>query len=84
MKANNILKYQDEDFYERRTLDDKELVLLNIEKAKEALHVAYAKFDLVTEPELVDSCIYELKSIQLKYQYLIQQAKELGIIANSI
>lgn len=62
-------------------LSEEELLLKNIEIAKRALDTAYSNFDLVTEPELIDSCIYEVKAMQLKYEYLVNQAKQMNIIA---
>ena len=83
MKSNYNYQYSDSDLKSKPT-DDKTDLILSIEKVKKALECAYANFDFVSEPDLVDSYIYEVKAIQLKYQYLIQQAKELGIISEKI
>lgn len=61
-------------------LTEEETLLKNIKIAKRALDNAYINFDFVTDPELIDSCIYEVKAMQLKYEYLINQAKEMNII----
>ncbi|MCT4542045.1 MAG: YaaL family protein [Vallitalea sp.] len=61
-------------------LTEEETLLKNIKIAKKALDNAYINFDFVTDPELIDSCIYEVKAMQLKYEYLINQAKEMNII----
>ena len=39
------------------------------------------KFDYVTEPEMVASCIYEMRSAQERYSYLLGRvrAKELSL-----
>ena len=42
-----------------------------------ALETAYSNFDNAIEPELIDSFIYEMNAIQQRYQYLMQQIKEL-------
>ena len=83
MKSGYIFKMEEENF-EMQDINERDILLMNIERAKEAMEIAYAKFNLVSEPELVDCYIYELKASQLKYQYLVQQAKDLGIITNSI
>ncbi len=62
-------------------LSEEELILKNIDIAKRALDNAYNNFDVVTDPDLIDSCIYEVKAMQLKYQYLISEAKRMNIIA---
>lgn len=46
-----------------------------IEVQKE-LERASMNFSYVVEPELIDSCIYELNAGQLKYQFLMKQMKE--------
>lgn len=68
----------------KKIVDSRDELILSIEKVKQALENAYRNFDFITEPELVDSCIYELKAMQLKYEFLIQKAKELGIVAKEI
>ena len=40
------------------------------------LQAAYNQFDLVVEPELVESCIYQINAIQARCNYLIRAIKE--------
>lgn len=56
---------------------NKEELLLRQELAatKMALDSAYSNLEYVIEPELIDSYIYQLKSIQLRYRFLLNQAK---------
>lgn len=42
---------------------------------KNALDAAYSKFDNVTDPDLIDSTIYELNAVQQRYKYLLRQVK---------
>lgn len=46
-----------------------------------ALSQAYAYFDRVTEPELVDASIFEIRAAQSRYDYLLRVIKERGGIA---
>ena len=68
-----------------RTLSEKEIernaLLSDLEKTKKALEVAYAGFDNVTEPDLIDCYIYELNAAQLRYQFLLRRFKNLEIDA---
>ena len=41
---------------------------------KNALDTAYANFETVVDPDLIDSSIYELQSIQMRYRFLLRQA----------
>lgn len=52
-------------------------LLVEIEETKGALSAAYSNFENVVEPDLVDSCIYELKAVQLRYRFLLNQLREL-------
>ena len=45
-----------------------------LEKTRFALDVAYAGFNDAVDPDLIDSYIYEINSLQKKYKYLSQLA----------
>lgn len=42
----------------------------SIEKTRQALEIAYAGFDNAVETDLIDSYIYEINSLQKRYQHL--------------
>lgn len=42
----------------------------------QALRDAYDRFNFVTEPELVDAAIFEIRSLNARYSYLIRCVKE--------
>ena len=41
-----------------------------------ALSQAYARFNAVCAPELVDACVYEINAELSRYDYLLRQIKE--------
>lgn len=43
-----------------------------------ALSQAYNRFNAVCEPELVDSCVYEINAVLSRYNYLLRQIKARG------
>lgn len=43
-----------------------------------ALEDAYMRFNVTTEPELVDACVYEINAAQSRYNYLLRTIKESG------
>lgn len=45
-----------------------------IEKTRQALDTAYAGFDNAVDSDLIDSYIYEIKSLQLRYKHLTDLA----------
>ncbi len=42
----------------------------SLEKTRQALEIAYAGFDNAVEQEMIDSYIYEINSLQKRYNYL--------------
>ncbi|MBU5625346.1 YaaL family protein [Oscillibacter sp. MSJ-2] len=40
------------------------------------LALAYRQFDMVVDPELVESCIYQINALKARYNYLIRVIKE--------
>ncbi len=42
------------------------------------LDAAYVRFDVATEPELVDACVYEINAAQSRYNYQLRLIKERG------
>ncbi len=67
-----------------RTLTEKEIernaLLSDLEKTKRALEIAYAGFDNVTEPDLIDCYIYEVNSVMKRYKFLLKQAAALNLL----
>ena len=58
----------DESFTRRQLLED-------LTMTKNALETAYANFEAVVDPDLIDSSIYELKAVQMRYRFLLRQAE---------
>ena len=42
---------------------------------QQELYSAYADIENVIDPDLIDSCIYQLKAAQLKYKFLLNRVK---------
>lgn len=67
-----------------RTLSEQEIernaLLADLEKTKKALEIAYAGFDNVTEPDLIDCYIYEVNSVLKRYKFLMEQAARLALL----
>ena len=43
-----------------------------------ALDDAYMRFNIATEPELVEACVYEINAAQSRYNYQLRLIKESG------
>ncbi|MDF2943153.1 MAG: hypothetical protein K0S01_2011 [Herbinix sp.] len=61
-------------FVKKRPPKDNVLIS-EINKTKIAMESAYSNFENVVDPDLIDSCIYELNAIQNRYRFLLKQAK---------
>lgn len=61
-----------------------ELIQDELERTKIALDCAYSNFENVTDPDLIDCSIYELKAAQQRYKVLLKQAKHLYNAKDSI
>ncbi|MDR1688665.1 MAG: YaaL family protein [Clostridiales bacterium] len=57
-------------------------ILQILEKIVLDLNNLHNNFDQVTEPILIDSCIYEIHSLNMKYQYYLQICKDRGVAVN--
>lgn len=70
--------------YNRRNISEKEMqrnsILADIEKTRCALEDAYAGFDSVTDPDLIDCYIYEVNSILKRYKFLLEQAAKVNLL----
>ena len=71
-----------------RTLSEEEIkrnaLLSDLEETKKALEIAYAGFDNVTEPDLIDCYIYEVNSVLKRYKFVMEQAARLAPLPEEI
>ena len=63
-----------------KPLTYQESLMLELEKTRCELEDAYAGFDYVTEPDLIDCYIYQLNAVMKRYRYLLQQAAGLTAV----
>lgn len=58
---------------------EEEKVLENLKEARDEWKSKEIYFETVTDPDLVDHAIYELKASKIKYAYLLKKVKENNI-----
>jgi len=58
---------------------EREHLLIEIKKLKNDLTDAYNNFNYVSDSLLVDFYTYQIKAFEMKYEYLIKKAKEIGL-----
>jgi len=54
-------------------------LMRDMEKTKQAMEAAYSNFDNVTDPDLIDCYIYEVNAVLKRYKYLKEQADKLDL-----
>ena len=57
---------------------EKEKLLYEIEEAISDLRYARNCFKEAHEPEMIEACIYEIKSAEARYSFLLRKAKRLA------
>lgn len=60
----------------------REELMSEIEEIKLLLEIAHSNFDNACDPDLVDSCIYEMNAIQYKYKYLLKQMRKMESLSS--
>lgn len=54
------------------------LLLDDLEKARYDLSLAYDNFQNAMDPDMIDSCIYQVNALQMRYKFLLTRAKQLA------
>lgn len=49
-----------------------------LNKTRVLISQAYANFNSVSDPDLVESYVFEINALQARYTYLLRRVKELG------
>ena len=64
--------------FSKKAAPDPELLTLKAEllAAQGDLASAYRQFNQAVDPELVESCIFEIRSLQARINYLLRRLKE--------
>ena len=63
---------------------EKQQLLSDIEQALDDLHHARDCFSAATDPEIIEACIFEIKSAEARYSFLLRKAKRLSEKENEI
>lgn len=64
-------------FFKKPKLDPELLALrAELQRAQGDLSLAYRQFDQAVDPELVESCVYQINAVKARCNYLIRTIKE--------
>lgn len=64
---------------DRNAIRVKKQLLDDIHSTKNALDSAYSNFQNAVDPNLIDCYIYEVNSVQKRYQFLLEQARLMNV-----
>ena len=64
--------------FSKRPAVDPELLRLKEEllEAQQELTLAYSRFDQAVDPELVESCVYQISAVKARCNFLLRSIKE--------
>lgn len=62
----------------------KKVIANNIKELKQQIENTRLNFDMETDEYLIDSLIYQMLSLNKRYQYFIKAAKQNGLSLNDI
>lgn len=63
-------------FFEKAPCSDEQMLLNDLNDTRERIEQCRLKFDLTSDDDLTDACIFELQALTSRYRYLLKQAKE--------
>lgn len=62
--------------------EDDDRLISEIHRLSEALTLAYERFELQCDNDLVEATIYEIEALKARYRYLLALAKQRNLKAN--
>ena len=57
------------------------MILTTLEMLKQDLSRIHRSLDAVTDPDLIDSFVFELNAVNKRYKFYLQMCKEKGLIS---
>ena len=57
--------------------EERRQLLEGMRETRNQLNHAYAQFNVYSDPDLVDACVYEINALQSRYSYYVRQVKQL-------
>ena len=57
--------------------EERRQLMEGMKQTRDQLNYAYAQFNIYSDPDLVDACVYEINALQSRYSYYVRQVKQL-------
>ena len=55
--------------------EERRQLMEGMKQTRSQLNYAYAQFNVYSDPDLVDACVYEINALQSRYSYFVRQMK---------
>lgn len=55
--------------------EERRQLIEGMRETRSQLNCAYAQFNSYSDPDLVDSCVYQINALQSRYSYFLRQMK---------
>lgn len=55
--------------------EERRQLMEGMRETRSQLNCAYAQFNSYSDPDLVDSCVYQINALQSRYSYFLRQMK---------
>lgn len=56
-------------------------ILATLEKLKKDLDITHSSLNNITDPVLIDSFIFEMNALHMRYKFYLRQCKEKGLVS---
>lgn len=60
----------------RKPMTEREELMEELRETQMRLNEANARFDMVTQPELIEQCVYEINALKARHAYFIRVLRE--------
>ena len=57
--------------------EERRQLMEGMKQTRDQLNYAYAQFNIYSDPDLVDACVYEINALESRYSYLVRRMKDL-------
>lgn len=56
---------------------EREQLMEGLRQTRGLLNCAYSQFNMYSDPDLVEACVYEINALRSRYAYYVRQVKRL-------
>lgn len=81
---NSEIKTEKNKVFKSKAISEELEVIAKVREIKKELDTVLNIFDYIVDKDLIDSCIYDINSLNMQYSYYIRLCKEKGFKEKNI